>query len=716
MKMMFIRKISKTMKLRAIFLTSVTFFILSIVGCTEEIDDSTRYVFKEKTITDYLCSHEEYSEYCKLLGKIPVSSVSQTTPLQLLSARGHYTVFAPTNECIERYLQEWVEKGAISTPSWDAFPSEHERDSVQRIIVMNSIINSGDDDNYYDTSSFPLTSGAEFPLFNMNDKKLTVTYTENPDEILINGNSPINRQYRDIYALNGVIHQMDKVIIPEERMAEDYLKTIIKEQRNGFLVMARAIQACGLLDTLGAYNDEAYEHLYQIGAIPDLPNMTSYGFAEGGTAHAPQHRRYGFTIFAETDDFWRSQGIEPTAGNLMETLQQWIINQRQYASEDHFTTEPPYSSPENLLYQWVTYHILPMKITSDKLTIHHSEQGYSRSAPTSLSIPVHDFLCTMGQRRLLKIYESKESNGIYLNRFPNLDNARNGTYHELSCDPDKTGSRVMREDPMAILTDILNACIYPIDKPLSYDDETRHNLQTQRIRFDSMTLFPEARTNDIRKKFSTSERAQYVYIPPTSVYQYFRDMWCNDDSHIVYYNAYDYHWPNLYSDETKVVGRYELTFRMPPVPRSGIYELRYGITANDNRGIAQMYFGSNLERLVPTGIPVDLTIDTYDPRSCFHSDTQDLDYNAEIDKHMRNNGFMKGDLSDCKNGNKSEAARYDYRMLRHIITRQWMDSDKEYYLRVKSILDSDRKEFYLDYLELCAKEVFDNPAEPEDIW
>ena len=29
---------------------------------------------------------------------------------------------------------------------------------------------------------------------------------------------------------------------------------------------------------------------------------------------------------------------------------------------------------------------------------------------------------------------------------------------------------------------------------------------------------------------------------------------------------------------------------------------------------------------------------------------------------------------------------------------------------------SDAKEFYMDYIELCPKEVFDNPETPEDIW
>ena len=322
----------------------------------------------------------------------------------------------------------------------------------------------------------------------------------------------------------------------------------------------------------------------------------------------------------------------------------------------------------------------------------------------------------MGKRRLIKIYESRESNGIYLNRFANLDNARNGTYHELSCDPDKTGAHIQTDSPLAVMSDIVNACIYPIDASISYNDELRKNLQRNRIRFDHMTLFPEARNNDIRKKFATADRYQYVYMLPNSIYQYFDGLWMNESCVMVYYNAYDYHWPNLYSDETKAVGRYEVTLRLPPVPRRGTYELRYSLTANSNRGIAQVYFGNDLNNLHAAGIPLDLTVDTNDPNTGFESDTEDMDYNAEIDRRMRNKGYMKGDLSNCQNGNKAQASRYDSRILRHILLRETLDPDETYYLRLKSVLDSDKKELQLDYMEYCAKEIYDNPETPEDIW
>lgn len=80
---------------------------------------------------------------------------------------------------------------------------------------------------------------------------------------------------------------------------------------------------------------------------------------------------------------------------------------------------------------------------------------------------------------------------------------------------------------------------------------------------------------------------------------------------------------------------------------------------------------------------------------------------------MRNNGIMKG-AEGIQNSSATErATTYT---LRHIVSRQFVDADKTYYLRIKSVLDSDRKEFYMDYLEWVSKDVYDNPVEPEDIW
>ena len=274
----------------------------------------------------------------------------------------------------------------------------------------------------------------------------------------------------------------------------------------------------------------------------------------------------------------------------------------------------------------------------------------------------------------------------------------------------------MREDSMAVVTDVVNACIYPIDAPLGYTDRVRTSMQRSRIRYDGITLFPEAMNNDIRKKAAYDERFQFVYIPKSNVYRYFDNLEINDQSNMVYFNAYGYDWFNLNADEIKCVGRYEITIKLPPVPRNGVYELRYSVLAQPSRGIAQIYFGTDPDKLAVAGIPIDLMMEVTDSRTGWEADSDDDDYNAEVDKRMRNNGFMKGAKSVCLLGNVNQTARDDTRQSRRIIVRQYMSATETYYLRVKSVLDSDRKEFYLDYLEYCAKEVYDNPEASEDIW
>ena len=699
------------MKVRHLFILAM---ISILAACKEDIDTSARYVFKDYTVYSYLSTFPQYSEYAKLLSEVKASPISNTTLKQLLTARGHYTCFAPTNDAVHAYLQYLTEEGIISEPSWDAFPSDRVRDSIKQVIVYNSIID-GADENYILTSEFPVTNNAELPLANMNDRKLSIRFGDTPDSLYVNYDCPIDSRNKDIEVTNGVIHCMHKVIFMEDLSLTQLFNEIVLKMRECFLVTAKVILACGLQDTMSKVRDEVYEKLYLTKAITDFDankiSWTFHGASGHRTAYLPEHRKYGFTVFAERDNFWREAlGKEP-ADITPADVQQWVLDNHQYSEDDEFVVDNNFSSPKNLLYQWITYHILPCKISSDKLVIHNNEKGYNIQNK-NLTIAQDEFYATMGKRRLLKIFESKESNGVYLNRFPKLDNGRRGTYHELYCDEDKVGCLIDNKSDSVLNYNVLNGIVYGIDAPLAYTDEVRNNLQRQRIRFESMTMFPEAMTNDIRKCQSTDFRHQFIHIPPTSKYQYFENMDLSDDTWFVYLNSYGYDWCNLNADELKAEGRYEVTLKLPPVPRSGVYELRYKVLANGDRGTAQFYLGTDKNKLAPTRIPIDLTLSTPEKTGWF-TDSDDDEYNAEKDKQMRNNGIMKG-AEGIQNSSATErATTYT---LRHIVSRQFVDADKTYYLRIKSVLDSDRKEFYMDYLEWVSKDVYDNPVEPEDIW
>ncbi len=675
-----------------------------ITACKEHVDTSARYVFKEKTIIDYLKTHpESYSTYTDLLYKVPVSHLSETTVGQLLSARGHYTVFAPTNEAIQAYLDTLAassEDDYLTAPSWDAFTDSTKLDSIRKTIVLNSIIDSGDDGAPYMTYNFPIENGGELGYFNMNDRKLSVYYSKTSDSIYINKYCPINPKNKDIITLNGNIHQMERVVAPGNYSVANYLRKIIDAKTEGFLVMARAIEACGLLDTLNAMRDEVYEDMYQKGLFKSWDNNQF-------RINPPKHRLYGFTIFASPDDFWRTQGIDPQAPNLLRQLIQWIQDKHQYADDDVFTTDENYRNPENLLYQWTTYQILPMRVPSDKLII-HNESFTTTYVPGSSSIPVVDFFITFGKRRLIKVYESK-NNGIYLNRFPKLDNRRTGRGEEIGCDPDKEGIRIEVDDPRAVLSDLSNCCIYPLSRPLAYDDEVRDNLLRERLRFDVMSMLPETMTNDIRCKRLTHSYLSdenFTTFPPHETYDYCQDMQLSTETRPRYSN---YSGTSMFfGDELLVYGNYDVIFRFPPVPRTSTYEVRIGYIAQWNRGIAQFYFGTDLNNLPVTGIPIDMTREGENLPG-YEADSEDQDYNAEIDKLMRNYGLMKGPIT-------IPSCRENPYFVRCIVARMTVKPNEDYYLRMKSVINSEERQSVIDFFELCPKEVYDNPIEPEDIW
>ncbi|MBQ5656703.1 MAG: fasciclin domain-containing protein, partial [Bacteroidaceae bacterium] len=187
--------------------------VAALYSCTETIDTSSRYVFKEETISSYLSKQEIYSEYYDLLGRVPISDMSETTVRQLMAARGNFTCFAPTNDAIHEYLKTLVQDSLIAEPSWSSFTDSTKLDSIRKVIVFNSIIDGGDEvTQLFETANFPVENNSELSIGNLLDSKLTVNYVDNcPDSIYINNDCAIDVINRDIPAINGFVHRIHKV-------------------------------------------------------------------------------------------------------------------------------------------------------------------------------------------------------------------------------------------------------------------------------------------------------------------------------------------------------------------------------------------------------------------------------------------------------------------------------------------------------------------------
>ena len=683
----------KRTKTLVLFFASLAF----LVGCSENVDTDSRYVFNKKTVMEYLSSHEEYSKYCELLKILPLSDRTATTFDKLLAARGHYTVFAPKNEAIQAFLDTLAANDVIDNASWDGFRSEKDRDSIRRIIVFNSVIDTGDDKAALFTSDFPTEQNAEIIYPNMNERKLMVRYG-NDSEIYVNECLVDDKEY-DMEFLNGVIHSMHSVISPSQSTLADYIKKVVSEKQEGYYVACLLANAVGLNDTLNVYEDYTFERLYKEGKLPTIYKRVS----------TADHRYVNFTYFAETDEFWTRTLGKPALDITIEDVVEYLKNQNIYPEAKR---DNDYKSEDNLLNQFVTYHFLPQKLNTDRLVRHYNEVGYNPTTKAFGAV-VYDYFTTMGKPRVLKTYQASYEAGAFLNRFPNLDNGRKGTYKELSCDPDKEGVHI-GDAEHKVNNAIRNAIIYPLDKLLVYSEDVRRCFRGERLRFDTTVLSPEIINNDHQYKtveYYTED--DYPYLTNVTLR---RGTVFNHEEAVNEYQG----------DFMPATGNVDMTIKMPPVPTAGIYEVRCMQNAYHNRSIFQFYWGTDPDRLVSVGLPIDFRMggQTMYVRGVerpsgmgWEPDVEDdEDYCAQIDRFLRAKDYMKSPKYFCNSPGSSSPTRDNETFLRRILLRQYMSPDEQYYLRLKSCIDDPDRFLVLDFFEYVAKEVFDNPEKPEDIW
>ena len=684
--------------------------LLLLCACHEEIDTSARYVFRERTVAGYLEDHSQFSEYVRLMKEQPVSDVSETTVYQLMTAYGYYTVFAPTNEAIQKYLDSLVIKGIIPEADWNAFPDQKTLDSIRSVLVLNSILDGTKYEKTYFTAGFPKTN-EEFEVSTMADRKISVTYYQSDlDSMSIDGICPISKRNRDIEAINGFIHEVAYVINPSNETLGSTLHKYAFDYNSGLSVMAGLVEACGLIDSLTKVRDERYEKLYKTGAFPSFNwQLRSWPIP------APEHRKYGFTLFAETDEFWEEELGKDRKDITKEDVIAWVEKQGYYpdaVNDDNYTDE------NNLLNQFVTYHLLPARIPVDKLALHYNEKGFNyKNKNAKPTVPVWAHYVTFGKRRLLRIWESAESMGQYLNRFPKLSNGRRDEYHETECTEANQGVEI-RTDEHSGIVKLINAIIYPIHQPIAYSENVRNQLAKTRLRYDAWELQPEAMNNEMRLT-SRTDACWYFSSDPDK--QYFDNMTVNSkQTRFMLLSGRDQNWPNYQGDEVLSEGVYDITITCPPVPKYGIYEIRMGVsTYSGTRGICQVYWGPRKDQLVAQGIPVNMQLGGNSAGNMlgWEVDTDDDDYNAEVDKKMRNNGFLKGPEYIVANAGGRETNRMNPGATRRIVVREPMSPDVKYYIRFKTVQpDYTTKQLFVDYLEWCPKEVYDNPEHPEDIW
>ncbi len=680
---------------KSFFATLLGVVALGFVGCKDEVDESDLYTFTGSTVASFLEESENYSDFAYICGKVKLSNRSESTVAQLLSARGNYTVFAPTNDAIQSYLDS-----IYITENYDITLIP---DSTAEYIVRNSIIDNGNNEAFLTTD---FLEGA-LDKTNMNDRYITVRY--GTDAVTSKAQTIINEYSKivnpDVELVNGVVHGVDYVL----QLSNAYLPSLIEKTPN-LKVFALLLNQTGWADRMTKYRDDDYEQ-----NRPETLKDHS-----GNDQPTPLHRYFGYTAFVETDSIFVEKwgvpepvvvnGILQNGDEIMAVLKEKCAEAYPNALSEDMKNE------DNAVNQFVSYHLLPVRLTLENIVIHLCEMGYAYNDPTQLSINCFEYYETMctRHRRLLAVTEGKTTDGKRINRYSKYktDVAAGDFYEEY--DVQRPGILIENSN-RGYIANALNGFYYTIDDILVYDNDVPNVVLNKRLRWDTSALFPELTTNGIRLVDGEPHPLPAGYLDNLKV---------TAESRVTYLPYRTWNIDNHQGDEFNVNGQYDMTLRLPPVPYEGTWEFRFSAPRNGAFGMAQLYLGKNPDNLEPIGLPLDLRVEQTNPNVfAWEQDTEDWDHNYENDKVMRNHGFMKPPYHNGikRGGNvvvesmRNTTSYQDFLRFRKIVYQGTFKPDEVWYIRVKSVMENTGLSFLLDYLEFAPKWVYSG-SEAEDIW
>ncbi|MBO5780703.1 MAG: fasciclin domain-containing protein [Muribaculaceae bacterium] len=597
--------------------------VIALTACTDDIEEGAYYTFTGDTVSSYCQSDEDYSTFTRLL--------DDTGNLALLSTYGHYTCFLPDNAAFQRYF----EANATSY-------SQLSRDEKAEI-VYNHVIKSYATD--YTSEHFEEGALGE-P--SMSDNFIVISYVSDPsgDGLTIYVNKDVPIVERDIDVHNGVVHKVGEVISP----TKDYVCDIIDQPEiignQSFKLFSQALKLTNLDDSLKRTYDLSYV----------CPSPTGVENVAGWNMRYPTTKRLGYTIFAEPDAVMSENGI-----NSIEDLIEYA--ERYYDSESD-----DYTSRDNALNKFVSYHILDRQMSTNAF-LYSGKMTTANCAKDRV-----EFYETFYTYRIIKFAVgnilNKQKNGLGVKVNENLSNLSG-----------------------------INGYVHSIDDMLVYDKDVMENdVLNCRFRFDMFNIPSEFTNNNIRWHLSGMEGDVSGY---TVTPDFCKHLQFSKETEVTFWGS---EWWSVYQeDEMKLNGWYEFNLRLLPVP-PGSYELRVGYSPATWRGIAQMFIDEQIQ-----GIPRDLRIYGYDPAVGWVADTG-TDQDIEIDKAMRNRGYMKAPASAW-----SQNAQKNFRdmdnCLRIIIGTFNFQEYSEHWFRAKNVYAQDR-EYNGDYIELIPTSLI----EREDIY
>ena len=698
-------------KIRKRLLTGLSFVIchLSFTGvltsCNPEPDDSDLFTFTGETIESFIQKDSMLTDFNYILSRVGYD--------KMMAAYGSYTCFAPTNDGVKAYCDSLYNDTEALIPHNGM--TENSVEGLSDSLCLNIA-------KYHLSNTYcniiALTGSGEVSTL----LGYEFSFSSNSAGQTVLGDKAVIVS-SDNQTTNGLVHIIDNVIPRFTRFIGDVL-----ERDGGYTIFSEAFKRTGLVDSVLDYTKGTfiYKQLRREAVSASL--YPANGAGTTGTMDC----KVGYTVFAESDEVMRANGINSFedlvefANKTYASAPDWY----DYMSENGLTvsTGDDYTNPFNALHMFMSYHILKASMSTNQLVFEKGSSTYWNYAPDA---DPHDYYETMLPHTMMKIWEPVKvgtGKGLYINRYrlnntltDELASQGSDAMHEVV----RTGISINRGASLLAY----NGYVHAISGMLVYDRVVPKGVLNERMRVNCTSLFPELINNRYRYwstgdgNIPNTHDGSRLGIPA----KYFDNLMLyntkDPDNDICL--AYCLHgaWRCFQSDQMQFWGQYDLGFKLPSVP-SGIYEIRVVYAPMSYGSFMQYYIGtsSSIMSMQALGLPFDATVQVDDPRIGMTNAQDEDDMGVSTDVAMHNRGYMRGPYSYCghaENGwSTTNNARFEWgasMTVRYVLGRVQLNQGNENWLRIKSLNpDSKTNPVGLDFVELVPASVLDNQQYTED--
>ena len=700
-------------------------------SCNDELPADSYYTFTGEMMSDFLKNHEDFSQFRRI--------VERAGRMDLLASRGARTLFPPVNSGVEDFLKE---RGYTSVEDIPASFCDTlvKACLVERMLYTYNLSETHQESNQLDLPVIIVTDGN---TVDANGMTLSV----------INRRAAIINELKNDSVENGVVHPVDKVIVPNTSLGA----SLLDENHQDFTIFYEALKRTALLDSLSRYRDDDYEIWKN--NYKEFTQSMHIG-NEDYVGKRPDHRYSGFTLFIVPDKALYEK--YPDRFNESMTMDQKIDALYDLAAEKYADntsasifgldkTDPATGKTYKELYwnknslknrhnplnMFLSYHIIDRLFSSTAKLVNTIGIHTAYADPTDWVSTLLDFSTI----KLEKVYRPVDPAVEYPSEFyVNHCHASQYNNYERIRGAHLT---VPEQENFS-----LNVAYYYIDDVVAYDPTMRNTIMNTRMRIDFQLLWPELTNNNMRlcgnplKEYNSGDNSEdgtegggfNYYLPPG----YLKNITFSENTMFIVKRPIIY-WSNYQGDDIAVLGTsYDVTFRLPNVP-PGEYELRLGYCALDSRGIGQVYVDG-----IPQGLPIDMRDKADAPNigglyngwnglrsekdgaSGIYTE-EELQENART---MKNNGYYsapKGVYYYFGGSGTTTTPAYDpskcvifYNqndLLRRKICQVQVQPNKHHTIRLRSVLSSATSGgFSLDYMELVPISICGPGGIGEDIY